>query len=82
MLAVLGMSEPTDPRQDIEPKLVIEQGEVGLGLGPSGPAEAGASGIDTASYQQGQVEDTVKGGGPPFGATSFLLSQLQFSLPP
>jgi len=41
---------------------VIGQGEVGLGLGPVGPEEAGASGIVTAPDGQGQVEDAVEGG--------------------
>jgi hypothetical protein len=56
------MSEPADQRHDIEAELVIGQGEVGLGLGPVGPEEAGAIGIDTASDRQGQVEDAVEGG--------------------
>src|SRR3954452_16334648 len=60
--AVLGMSEPTDQGHDIEPELVIGQGKVGLGLGPVGPEEAGAIGIDTAADRQGQPEDAVEGG--------------------
>ena len=41
---------------------MIGQGEVGLGLGPVGPEEAGAIGIGTASDGQGQPEDAVEGG--------------------
>src|SRR6185437_10341282 len=60
--AVLGMSKPTDGGHDIEAEFVIGQGEVGLGLGPIGPEEAGAIGIGTASDRQGQPEDAVEGG--------------------
>ena len=59
--AVLGMSEPTDCGHDIESELVIGQGEVGLGLGPVGPEEAGTSGIVTASDSQCEAEDAVEG---------------------
>ena len=58
--AVLGMSEATDQGHDIESKLVIGQGEVGLGLGPVGPEEAGAIGIGAASDGQRQPEDAVE----------------------
>ena len=60
--AVLGLSEPTDQRHDIEAELVRGQGEVGLGLGPGGSQEAGASGVVTASDRQCQPEDAIEGG--------------------
>ena len=59
--AVLGIAEPADQRHDVEPELVIGQGEVGLGLGPVGSEEAGARGIGAASDGQGQPEDAVEG---------------------
>ena len=58
--AVLGMTEATDQRHDIEPELVIGQGEVGLGLGPVGLMETGAIGIGAASDGQRQPEDAVE----------------------
>jgi hypothetical protein len=60
--AVLGVTEATDQGHDIEPELVIRQGEVGLGLGPVGLPEPGAIGIGAASDGQRQVEDAVEGG--------------------
>ena len=56
------MAEPADQGHDVEAELVIGQGEVGLGLGPVGAEEAGASGIGAASDGQGQPEDAVEGG--------------------
>src|SRR5262249_53484472 len=48
--------------QDIEPELMRGQGEVGLGLGPVGSAEAGALGIGTASDQEGHPDGALEGG--------------------
>src|SRR5262249_3202149 len=59
---VLGMSEPTDQGHDVEAELVIGQGEVGLGLGPVGLAEAGAIGVGAAPDGQREPEDAVEGG--------------------
>ena len=60
--AVLGIAEPADQGHDVESELVIGQGEVGLGLGPVGPEEAGARGIGAASDGQRQPDDAIEGG--------------------
>jgi hypothetical protein len=60
--AVLGIAESADQGHDVEAELVIGQGEVGLGLGPIGPEEAGASGVGTAPDRQGEPEDAIEGG--------------------
>jgi hypothetical protein len=59
--AVLGMAESAHQRHDAEAELVIGQGEMGLGLGPIGPEEAGASGIGTASDRQREPDDAIEG---------------------
>ena len=58
---MLGMAEPADQRHDVEAELVIRQCEVGLGLGPVGPEEAGAGGIGAAPDRQRQPDDAIEG---------------------
>ena len=57
--AVLGMAESADQRHDVEAEFVIGQCEMGLGLGPIGPEEAGAGGIGTASDRQREPDDEI-----------------------
>src|SRR5262249_38030386 len=87
--AVLGMAEVAHQGQDIEPELMIGQGEGGLGLGPVGAAEAGALGVGTASDQEGHPDGALEGGdgaevvivsrgpGLAFGAIAEDRSQIQ-----
>jgi len=61
--AVLGMAEPAHQRNDVEAKLMVGQGEVGLGLRSVGPVVARAVGVGA-----GQVRVV-------FGAHRFHLPQ-------
>src|SRR5258708_1521988 len=60
--AVVGVAEPGDGGHDGEAELGRGQGEVGFGLGPVGPEEAGTLGIGAASDGEGQSEDALEGG--------------------
>jgi hypothetical protein len=53
-------AEPTDQGHDIEPELVMRQGEVGLGLGPVGQEESRAVGIGAPPNREGQADDAIE----------------------